>query len=395
MILNDRQYKIAKSQLHDFQTALDNFSVSDKEHQDVHPKIIGAHKEALKSKINDLSNEIREYESLKAGNTVIAEVKNLAELPILLIKSRIANQLTQAVLGQKLGMKEQQIQRYESEKYNSASLKTLLKIADVLQLRLTGDAQIKQLQAEELYDLKNYPFKEMFNRGWFQSFSDSLNDATKQSAQLIAELYDRAGINNLSYTFNKISIRTGSTLNEYALKAWYARIIIQAKDIVVPNSFQKEVVTDKWLVDLARLSKKENGPSLARDFLIENGIRVVVEPQIEGTHLDGAALLLDQRHPVIAITLRHDRLDNFWFVLFHEFAHVLLHLGKNDINGIFDDLDVNISGIEKEADDFALNALIPNEIWRKSLVRFSPSNKTIINQSDVLGISPALIAGRI
>lgn len=395
MIMNDRQYKIAKSQIQDFQKALDELSYSNSEFKDVHPKILDAHKEAIKSKMQDLIHEAIEYENLKEGNTVIAEISDLADLPLLIIKSRIANKLTQAELAEKLGLKEQQIQKYEAERYGSASLKTLLKIAGVLGLKFNGDAQIKQLNADELYNPKNYPFKQMYNRGWFQSFADNLNEATKQSTRLISELYESAGISNLSYTFNRISLRTGSTVNKYALQAWYARVIIEAKKIIVPISFRNDMVTSEWITNLTRLSNKANGPLLARQYLIESGIRIVVEPQLEGTHLDGAALLLDQRHPVIAITLRYDRLDNFWFVLLHELAHVVLHLGRDQLNGVFDDLDVDTDGIEKEADDFALNALIPNEIWRKSLVRFSPSNKTIINQSESLGVSPALIAGRL
>jgi HTH-type transcriptional regulator/antitoxin HigA len=103
---------------------------------------------------------------------------------------------------------------------------------------------------------------------------------------------------------------------------------------------------------------------------------------------------LNNGDPVIALTLRHDRLDNFWFVLFHEIAHIILHL-SGDLNAIFDDLDVKIDGIEKEADVHALDSLIPDEIWRKSLVRFRPSEKAIINQAEILNIHPALIAGRI
>ena len=94
------------------------------------------------------------------------------------------------------------------------------------------------------------------------------------------------------------------------------------------------------------------------------------------------------------MTLRHDRLDNFWFVLFHEIAHICLHLSEA-LTAIFDDLDVKIDGIEQEADAFALNALIPDIIWKKSLVRFSPSAETIINQAKTLKVHPALVAGRI
>ena len=127
----------------------------------------------------------------------------------------------------------------------------------------------------------------------------------------------------------------------------------------------------------------------------ESGIRIVIEQHIEGTHLDGAALLLDQTFPVITLTLRYDRLDNFWFVLLHELAHVYLHLNV-DHDAIFDDLDAStLDEFEKEADEFALNAMVSASVWKKSLARFSPSDKTIVAQAKSMNVHPALIAGRI
>ncbi|MBK8088085.1 MAG: ImmA/IrrE family metallo-endopeptidase [Chitinophagaceae bacterium] len=140
------------------------------------------------------------------------------------------------------------------------------------------------------------------------------------------------------------------------------------------------------------LQKKDHRKQ--ENFLKGSGIRFIIEPQLEGTFLDGAALLMEDNSPIVALTLRYDRLDNFWFVLFHELAHIHLHLSES-LNAIFDDLDAKIDGIETEADLFALNAMIPDIIWKKSLVRFSPSAQTIINQAKMLKVHPALIAGRI
>jgi len=71
---------------------------------------------------------------------------------------------------------------------------------------------------------------------------------------------------------------------------------------------------------------------------------------------DGAAICRGDGAPLIALTLRYDRLDNFWFTLLHEFAHVSCHL-SGDTSVILDDLDVKGSDkIEAEADEFARNA---------------------------------------
>ena len=81
----------------------------------------------------------------------------------------------------------------------------------------------------------------------------------------------------------------------------------------------------------------------------------------------GAALLLEDSTPAVGLTLRYDRIDNFWFCLLHELAHIVLHLGKENQNLFVDDMDIRVSGIgkqndiENEADSLATESLIPNE----------------------------------
>ncbi|MCK9404388.1 MAG: XRE family transcriptional regulator [Chitinophagaceae bacterium] len=394
MITNDRQYKITKSQIENFEESLAGYSMTPNPTETINPRLLELHKNAIESQLKDLLDQATEYENLKAGNIAVSEVHSLSDLPLALIKSRIANGFTQAQLADMLGLKMQQIQRYESEKYETASLKTLIKIAECLNIKINADVQIKTIEAPDNLDVANYPFKQMFQRKWFKNFSGSFNDAIIDSKNLLETLFERAGFKSFQYSLNKKSVRSGSSLNTFALNAWYAHILIKAKEQAIPSVFKKEVITQDWLSTLAHFSIEDDGPLKAIEFLRNSGIRVVIEPQLEGTFLDGAALLLDSNEPIVAMTLRHDRLDNFWFVLFHEIAHIYLHL-SDSLTVIFDDLDVKIDGIEQEADEFSLNSLIPNSVWKKSLVRFNPSKETITNQAKTLKIHPALIAGRI
>ncbi|MEO8211092.1 MAG: helix-turn-helix domain-containing protein, partial [bacterium] len=389
-----RDFSLICEEIENFQEALDNFSTDSLVVENIHPKILKAQKNAISFKLRELLEEVKKYEDLKDGKIIITEVRDLKELPIVLIKARIANGLTQAELAENLGLKEQQIQRYESEKYETASLRTLYKVAETLKISINADVQIKEIEAPEIYDLKKYPFKQMFQRKWFPNFKGSLNEASKESVDLIAGLYANAGIQNIRYAFTKKSVRSSSVFNEFALNAWYARVITKARNQEIDTFFDKNCITESWIKDLVLLSTNQNGPKEAVEHLKSIGIRIIIESQIEGTYLDGAALLMDSLYPVIALTLRYDRIDNFWFVLFHELAHVILHLNA-DLEMIFDDLDSNIDGIEEDADKFALNSLIPNAFWKKSLVRFSPSEETIKNQAKVLKIHPALVAGRL
>ncbi|WCT11561.1 XRE family transcriptional regulator [Mucilaginibacter jinjuensis] len=394
MITNDRQYKIVKSQIEQFQQSLDELLKNTEGASNVHPKIFEASRNAIISQLRQLNEMVTEYESLKSGEVLVTPINSLTELPLALIKARIVNGLTQAELAEKLGLKMQQIQRYESERYETASLKTLEKIASQLGIVLHGDVQLAATNNKESLDVSKYPFKEMFKRKWFTDFTGDLNAALKNSATLLHWLFDQANLDSLQLNLNRQTLRTNKEIDSFALKAWYARVLIKAVHQNDIPPFNQESMTEDWFSGLVKLSSFVDGLQRVTDYVNEVGIRLIIEEQLPGTKLDGAALLVANQSPVVALTLRYDRLDNFWFVLFHELAHVRLHLSQH-APVIFDDLDTDAKGIEEEADKFALNLLIPNDVWRKSLVRFSPSEETVQNQAAELGISPALVAGRI
>jgi HTH-type transcriptional regulator/antitoxin HigA len=120
------------------------------------------------------------------------------------------------------------------------------------------------------------------------------------------------------------------------------------------------------------------------------------------THLDGAALQLADGIPVIGLTLRYDRLDNFWFCLLHELAHIGRHMsGTNNNEAFIDDLslrDVQSARRdprETEADEWAENGLIPEDIWNTSKVKDNPTPLAVMELAQRLGVHPAIIAGRI
>jgi HTH-type transcriptional regulator/antitoxin HigA len=127
--------------------------------------------------------------------------------------------------------------------------------------------------------------------------------------------------------------------------------------------------------------------------LADLGICFVVMPHFQGTHLDGAALRRCDDVPVVGLTLRHDRIDNFWFTLLHELAHVEKHLRKNDI--IVDDLDVRgTSELEEEADRLASVALVPKDIWDAAALTEFASISEVFELAAKAKVHPAVVAGR-
>lgn len=139
MIRNEQQYKIAKSHAANFKKAI---SELEKKSQGVHPILLKAEKEALQTQFSDLSHEIKSYEALKGGEVQVIEVNAFNELPKALIQARIAKGLSQRDLAEKLGLKEQQIQRYEATNYATASLDRINEVVNALDVKINKEIYI-------------------------------------------------------------------------------------------------------------------------------------------------------------------------------------------------------------------------------------------------------------
>lgn len=243
--------------------------------------------------------------------------------------------------------------------------------------------------------VEKFPLKEMYDRGWFTWFSGTWSEAREISEDLLLHFFN----NNLDLqaipALHRQMIRSGSKEDPFALHAWKTRVIRLATAKQIKASFEPQAITDLFLGGLRALSRHSQGPQLAIELLEQYGIAVVVEPHLKGTHLDGAALRLSNGTPVIALTLRHDRLDNYWFCLFHELAHVVKHLWKNEADAFFDNLDAADDGLESEADQFACDGLIPSEAWSRIKRRPRLSAGQIDAEARSLLIHPAIIAGRV
>ena len=132
MIKNERQYRITKNQAERFSQTLASLRQRSGETEGVHPVIAKARENAVRSQLADLEEQLREYESLKAGNFEITNLNVVAELPATLIKARISQGLSQRDLAERLSLKEQQIQRYEATDYASASLTRINEVVSAL-----------------------------------------------------------------------------------------------------------------------------------------------------------------------------------------------------------------------------------------------------------------------
>ena len=132
MIKNERQYRITKAQADRFSQSLQSLGAGRAGVEGIHPLILKAQEDALRSQLADLEDELREYESLKAGKFRQDDLEIVATLPASLIKARIAQGMSQKDLADRIGLKEQQIQRYEATDYASASLSRIKEVVSAL-----------------------------------------------------------------------------------------------------------------------------------------------------------------------------------------------------------------------------------------------------------------------
>lgn len=184
--------------------------------------------------------------------------------------------------------------------------------------------------------------------------------------------------------------------------AWLARAKQIAKLVQVAE-FSAARLTAA-LDRLRVLLKSTEEVRLVPQILAEAGVRVVVVEHLPQSRIDGVCFWLDVKSPAVALSLRYDRVDWFWFTLMHELAHVKAGDGK--VGGIPLDVDLigespqkteEKSAIEKAADAFASEFLIPQTEIRGFATRVRPlySKEKISGFANRLGVHPGIVVGRL
>lgn len=133
MIANQRQYAITKAQVERFEQALHDAASPAPGR---HPRAAKAMREGLESQLQDLRAQVAEYERLRGGGVTSIIAESILELAPALIQARIVRNLTQKELAERLGLPEQQVQRYEATLYQGVAFERLQQVADALKLRV-------------------------------------------------------------------------------------------------------------------------------------------------------------------------------------------------------------------------------------------------------------------
>jgi len=258
---------------------------------------------------------------------------------------------------------------------------------------------------EQRYNPRDYPFAEMFKRGYF-SFAGSFREARLRAEALLNDIFSVFdGLTPQSvYCKRSDRGRDGRAPDGGALLAWQAQVLRLAQAETLP-AYSPASVDEAALRALVQQSYFSTGPLNARELLNSWGIHLIILRHLPHTYLDGASFLAPwgkapPGQPVVALTLRYDRLDNFWFTLLHELAHVRLHLEEPGV-AFFDNTQRILAAPddprEREANAFAQEMLLSAEVWKRkrSDLLPNPSEEAVRRVSEELRISPAIVAGRI
>jgi HTH-type transcriptional regulator/antitoxin HigA len=248
---------------------------------------------------------------------------------------------------------------------------------------------------EDAMDWDRFPVREMIARGWIK---ERVVDIRHQAKEIMQRFLAPLGKDWVPVALYKQThyVRSARQMDLYALGAWEARVCLRALESPPRVKFEPSILTTTFMHELAHLSTLTDGPRNAQEYLAKVGISMVVERHLPETYLDGAAILATPGRPIVALTIRHDRVDNFWFVLMHELAHIFLHL-SGGITTFYDDLDLEDSSNsqEQEADRVAGEALIPNAEWTRSPASTLRTPEAVHHLASRLRIHPAIVAGRI
>ena len=267
-------------------------------------------------------------------------------------------------------------------------------------LGIPADVLLRPADQPELGDSKSadwskFPVSEMVKLGWLPKAARSAGRA----GRYLKDLIRRAGCADVHppalYRKNDRA-RVNAKSDPWALQAWCWQVLATANEDRPRKAYSRGTITPKFLREVVQLSVEDDGPVQAAHLLAKHGIPLVTVRHLRRTYLDGAALKLADGTPVVALTLRYDRTDNFWFCLLHELAHIGRHLEGGKDTVFVDDLNLQAVDVkESEADEWALDAAIPREIWESSSVRERPTPMAVVQFANKLHIHPAIVAGRV
>lgn len=252
----------------------------------------------------------------------------------------------------------------------------------------------REKQAELKANLyERMPIRDMIAKNWIPAFAN------------IHELYDslldfwkikKLDFDEWDKQITPLLARKSESFNQYKASytyTWYHKAMIVASSYTVPEFDKKGLV--QLYDDLHNYTIQENGINQFLEKLNQLGVIFFVLPHLQKTYLDGAAFYY-HNNPVIVYTARYKRIDNFWFTIAHEIAHILKHLHEKNTFFLDNFREEEVNDLEAEANQLAAEKLKHQEIitYLNTKINYLSTND-IDSCARNLQIHPALIIGKL
>ena len=262
---------------------------------------------------------------------------------------------------------------------------------------LIGESGAQLPRQAEGVDFTCFPLAAMAKRGWIAAVS-----GLKARAEEIVQ--DFAGAAGEPVFGHAGCFRQGARQNarddKYAVEAWRLGARIEAAKVELTGRYEQRQMTPEFLHSVGQRSAQgDSAPLQVGQYLAAYGVRLIHVPHLPRTYLDGGVFFMPDG-PVIALTLRYDRIDYFWFTLLHDLAHLVrgdVQPGQGPENCLIEDLDMAPSDDrERAADQMATDAMILPHLWEASPVatKKRPTPLDVVNLATQAGVHPAIVAGR-
>lgn len=261
-------------------------------------------------------------------------------------------------------------------------------------------ARIKEKNIAKLEKIEVWKvIKEYVPVNYFKKWG-YIHDNLDKDIPTIKEIYNVRNVDELvsMYAKSKFAFYRKSDklqVDEKNMLAWSSLALHEAK-IETVNTFNCENIGQLCAELNEIFFENKDTIGQVKATLKEYGIKLVLIQKLEKTPVDGFSFW-SGNNPAIALTLRHNRIDNFAFTLMHEIAHIDLHLSTQK-EKLFLDLTTkdDTDGYESDADLFAQEKLIPTECWNDLKMNHPPHNDDlIIKIGEKYRINPAILLGRV
>ncbi|AQR60263.1 DNA-binding protein [Brevundimonas sp. LM2] len=192
--------------------------------------------------------------------------------------------------------------------------------------------------------------------------------------------------------FSDTKFRTSPSFqsSKAATTLWLRRGELEA-DLAITKPFRESRLREVLpaIRELTRISKPDRFLPKLKVLCAEAGVAVVVVKTPSGCHASGASRMISADKAMMLLSFRHRADDHFWFTVFHELGHLILHGGQTFV----DAEDTIVDALEQEANQFAADCILPDS-ERSQLASLSPDRRSVLSFSKINGISPGLTVGQ-